>query len=231
MAGGTLRPSGTDTTQSGQLPRRVRRPAGQPKVVARAAQRPTTHKVRWRTGYSDAVIADSVRLALPAEAGSIAALQRRGWTQSMPAEVVSDVLASVDLATMTASWEQAILRPPLAQFRVLVAVGDGRVVGFAAVGPSDDPDAEAGSDALVAEFMVDPQAQRRGHGSRLLHACVDTLRADAFVRATWWASATDDVLRSFLTAGGWAADGAHTEVAATDGGPRLKLVRLHTAIA
>lgn len=181
-------------------------------------------------GYSDAVLADSVRLALPAEAGSIAALQRRGWQQTLPAELVPDVLGSVDLATMTSSWEAAILRPPLAQFRVLVAVEDTRVVGFAALGPSDDPDAEAGTDGLVAEFVVDPQAQRRGHGSRLLNACVDTLAADGFTRATWWAHASDDVLRRFLTDAGWAADGAHTEVAVAEGGPSLKLVRLHTAI-
>jgi len=148
----------------------------------------------------------------------------------MPAAVATEVLASVDLATMTERWELAIVRPPLAQFRVLVAIGDERVVGFAAVGPSDDPDAEAGEDAVVAEFVIDPQAQRRGHGSRLLNACVDTLKADAFVRATWWVHATDDVLRSFLTGAGWAADGAHSEVAVSEGGPGLKLVRLHTAI-
>jgi GNAT superfamily N-acetyltransferase len=177
------------------------------------------------------VIADSVRLALPAEAASIAAVQRRGWTQTMPADVASEVLSSVDLDTMTERWEQAILRPPLAQFRVLVAVEESRVVGFAAMGPSDDPDAAAGEDGLVAEFVVDPQAQRRGHGSRLLNACVDTLRADGFTRATWWLHASDDALRGFLTGAGWAADGAHTEVAVTEGGPGLKLVRLHTAIA
>jgi GNAT superfamily N-acetyltransferase len=176
------------------------------------------------------VIADSVRLALPAEAASIAALQRRGWTQTLPSDVAGEVLASVDLATMTESWERAIQRPPLAQFRVLVAIGDERVVGFAAVGPSDDPDAEAGEDAVVAEFVVDPQAQRMGHGSRLLNACVDTLKADAFIRATWWVHATDDALRAFLTSAGWAADGAHSEVAVDEGGPSLKLVRLHTAI-
>jgi len=181
-------------------------------------------------GYSDPVIADSVRLALPAEAGSIAALQRRGWTRSLPGDVADEVLASVDLAAMTASWQDAILRPPLAQFRVLVALGDERVVGFAAIGPSDDPDAEAGADALVAEFVIDPAAQRRGHGSRLLNACVDTLRADRFTRVAWWVQANDDVLRQFLSEAGWAADGAHTEVALAEDAPRLKLVRLHTAI-
>lgn len=176
------------------------------------------------------MIADSVRLALPSEAGAIAALQRRGWTQTLPAEVAEEVLSSVDLATMTDSWEQAIRRPPLAQLRVLVGLGAGGVVSFAALGPSDDPDADPGTDSLVAEFVVDPAAQRLGHGSRLLHACVDTLRADGFGRATWWVRAADDVLRGFLTDAGWATDGAHSEVAVTDGGPRMKLVRLHTGI-
>ncbi len=181
-------------------------------------------------GTVTTVLADSVRLALPSEAGAIATLQRRAWQQTLPAELLGAVLASVDLATMTESWESAILRPPLAQFRVLVALGDERVVGFAALGPSDDPDAEAGQDALVAEFVVDPLAQRGGHGSRLLNACVDTLRADGFGRATWWVQSNDDVLRRFLTEAGWDADGAHTEVALAEAGPRLKLVRLHTAI-
>ena len=185
---------------------------------------------RSRLGTVAPVIADSVRLALPAEAAAIAGLQRRGWAQSLPEKVAGDVLAAVDLATMTASWETAILRPPLAQCRVLVAVGSDRLAGFAAVGPSDDPDAEPGADALVAEFVIDPAAQRLGHGSRLLNAVVDTLRADGFERATWWVQAADDVLRRFLTEAGWAPDGAHTEVAVTEGGARLKLVRLHTGI-
>jgi GNAT superfamily N-acetyltransferase len=176
------------------------------------------------------VIADSVRLALPAEAAAIAAIQRRGWTATFDQATANDLLRSVDLDTMTLSWTEAITRPPLAQFRVLVAVGDDRVVGFAAIGPSDDPDAEPGSDALVAEFVIDPPAWRHGHGSRLLNACIDTLRADGFGRATWWVRSTDDILRTFLTEAGWGADGAHTEVAMHEDGPHLKLIRLHTAI-
>ena len=177
------------------------------------------------------MIADSVRLALPAEAAQIAAVQRRTWTQQLPAEVAEEVLAGVDLETMAASWQAAIQRPPLAQFRVLVAVADSRVVGFAAVGPSDDPDAEHGEDGIVVEFAIDPLAQRSGHGSRLLNACVDTLRADGFERATWWVRSTDDPLRRFLVEAGWAADGGHQEVGLGDDAARVKLVRLHTDIS
>lgn len=176
------------------------------------------------------MIADSVRLALPVEAAQIAAVQRRAW-QQLPADLATSVLGQVDLNGMAESWRTAILRPPLAQFRVLVAVAGERVVGFAAVGPSADDDAEPGADGVVAEFAVDPVAQRSGHGSRLLNACVDTLRADGFDRATWWVRATDDALRGFLSGAGWAPDGSHQELGTDDESLRVKLVRLHTDIS
>lgn len=143
--------------------------------------------------------------------------------------MATHVLASVDLDSMTQSWVAAILEPPLAQFRVLVATAQGRVVGFAAIGPADDPDASA-SDALVAEFVVDPQAQRTGHGSRLLNAVADTLRTDGFTRATWWVRSTDDPLRRFLTSAGWGPDGSYQTVGTEDEAARVKMLRYHTAL-
>ena len=178
----------------------------------------------------------SVRLALPSEAAGIAAVQRRSWTQLYAEQTAARLLAGSDLATITEAWEAAIQRPPLATLRVLVAVdssdpGRHRVVGFAAVGPSDDPDASPGEDGMVAEFTIDPLAQRHGHGSRLLQACVDTLRADGYQRATWWVRSSDDPLRAFLTEAGWAADGAHTEVGTEDDPSGIRFVRLHTDIS
>ena len=172
---------------------------------------------------------DSCRLALPAEAEVIAAVQRRSWQQLFAPDVAEHVLASVGLDSMAASWESAIRRPPLAQFRVLGATAQGRVVGFAAVGPADDPDAVA-TDGLVAEFVVDPQAQRQGHGSRLLNAVADTLRADGFTRAMWWVRSTDDVTRRFVESAGWAADGSHQTVGTEDEAARVKMLRLHTSL-
>ena len=185
---------------------------------------------RPRVGTMTAVIPDSVRLALPTEAEAIAALQRRAWVAHLPGQASSAMLAAVDLSEMTSSWQEAIVRPPLAQYRVLVAVDAERITGFAAIGPSSDPDADPAKDGLVAEFVIDPVAQGRGHGSRLLNAVADTLRADGFHRATWWVRSTDDVLLGFLRTAGWDADGAHTEVAMSEEGPRLKLSRLHTAL-
>ena len=174
--------------------------------------------------------ADGVRLALPGEASAIAAIQRRSWEQTLPPALALQLLRSIDLEAMTVSWLRAIMSPPLAEFRVLVAVQDDRIAGFAAVGPSDDEDAEVGVDALVAEFAIDPQAQRRGHGSRLLNAIADTLRSDGFAAASWWVPTTNDALRRFVTSSGWAADGAHRVMEVQDGEGTLKVVRLRTSL-
>lgn len=171
---------------------------------------------------------NSVRLALPSEAGVLAALQRRAWSER--GDLGERMLAAVDLAGMTQVWARAINRPPLATFRVLVAVDDaGEPAAFATTEPDDSPDAVGGRDGQVSEFVVDPLARRRGHGSRLLNACADTLRADGFTRAVWWITSTDDALRRFLTDAGWGPDGGHREIG--DDEVRVKQIRLHTDIS
>lgn len=170
---------------------------------------------------------DSVRLALSSEAQAIADIQRRCWS-ALPSPLSDRLLAGVPADQMAAAWEQAISRPPEARFRVLVAVESLRPIGFAVTRPSPDPDAEPPADGAVEELSVDPPARQRGHGSRLLNACADTLRADGFRRATIWVAATDDDLRRFLVTSGWAADGAHREIGSDDEAVRIKQVRLHT---
>lgn len=171
---------------------------------------------------------DSVRLALATEAAQIARVQL-AWLAARPS--FAELAAGMDAAEVTEAWTLAITRPPLANYRVLVALDSaGDVVGFTAVGPSDDPDAEE-TDGLVAEFVVHPDAHDAGHEDRLMHAAVDTLRADGFERATWWVLADDDATRALLTESGWETDGAHQEIGDEDDHLRIKQVRLHTALA
>jgi ribosomal protein S18 acetylase RimI-like enzyme len=172
-----------------------------------------------------------VRLAWPAEASSIAELQRRSWAVQWPADLAEVMLTSASLSEMTDSWRSAIERPPQAAFRVLVATDGKRVVGFATTMPCQDDDADPGMDGAIDQFVVDPAAQHRGHGSRLLNACADTLRADGYGRACCWVNAKDDAFRRFLTAAGWAADGATREIGPENEAVRLKQVRLHTDLA
>ena len=175
-------------------------------------------------------LADSVRLAWPSEADGIAAVQRRGWASQLPPGLAETMLESVSAEEMTEAWHRAITRPPQASYRVLVAVEAGRVVGFASTMPSPDEDGEPGEDGQIEEFVVDPPAQRRGHGSRLLHACADTLRSDGFTHARCWVGADDEPLQTFLVSAGWAPDGAEREIGTDDERIRFHQIRLHTAL-
>lgn len=182
------------------------------------------------TTPADPAIADSVRLAWPSESAAIAELQRRSWDE-LPGELGTTMLTAITLAEMTEVWQQVISRPPQARCRVLVAVDASRPIGFATTLPSEDGDADPAVDGEIDQFVIDPPARQRGHGSRLLNACADTLRADGFTAARWWVLAADDGLRRFLAAAGWDADGAHREIGTEDDSVRLKQVRLHTDLA
>ena len=87
-------------------------------------------------------------------------------------------------------------------------------------------------DGESVAFHIDPAAFGAGHGSRLLAAAADTLRADGFTQARIWVVVRDDALRAFLEPAGWAPDGAHRELDLIgDGAARLRQVRLHTDLS
>lgn len=175
-------------------------------------------------------VADSVRLALPQESPRLAEIQLRNWRETMPAEAVEHMLSGVSADEIAAVWQVAILRPPEARFRVLVAVTADGIAGFATTLPSQDGDADPSADGAIEELTIDPIARRRGHGSRLLNACVDTLQADGFTRATAWLNSTDDATRAFLEAAGWVSDGGHRELGDEDTVVRIRQIRLHCSI-
>jgi GNAT superfamily N-acetyltransferase len=170
----------------------------------------------------------SVRIAWADDAPAIAAVQARAWQQSYADLLPAQLLASVDAEAFAQTWRQAIVKPPTARHRVLVALDRNTVVGFAATAPSEDPDAEP-ADGEVVAMHVDPDATRAGHGSRLVSAVADTLRADGFSHARIWLLAGDDAVRRFLEPTGWAADGAHRQLDLTgDGTATLRQIRLQT---
>ena len=173
----------------------------------------------------------SVRVAWADDAPGIAAVQVAGWQEEYADLLPADVVGSFDAAAFATAWHQAISRPPDARNRVLVALERAQLRGFAVTTPSPDPDADPVADAELGDLVVHPDHRRAGHGSRLLQAAVDTVRADRFTRATTWLRVDDDVRRRFLTSAGWAADGAFRELDLHgDGSVRVKQVRLHTDV-
>jgi GNAT superfamily N-acetyltransferase len=171
----------------------------------------------------------SVRVGWPADSADIAAVQVAAYRQELANLLPAEVLSSLDSDDVAATWHASLVKPGDARNRVLVALERNTLRGFALTMPSPDPDSDPIADGEIGELVVHPDHHRAGHGSRLLHACVDTMRADRFVRATCWISSTDDVRRGFLTEAGWAPDGAHRELDLYgDGAVRVKQVRLHT---
>lgn len=171
----------------------------------------------------------SARVAWAPDAAAIAAVQRRAWRQRY-GDALDAMLAEQGLTeeAHAAAWQASLSRPPQARNRAMVALTHDRVVGFALTGPATDPDADPAAEGEMSEFTVGPDETGQGHGSRLLHAVIDTLRADGFSRAVCWLDSTDDALRGFLTGAGWAPDGATRELADDSGAGRVKQVRLHT---
>lgn len=168
-----------------------------------------------------------------ADAAAIGRAQARSWRDAYRDILSAAMIAALDADELAARWADSLRRPPAATHRALVALDANAVVGFAATGPCDDPDADPIRDAEMTVLVVDPDHVGQGHGSRLLAAVADTARADGFTRATTWVFSTDDAMRAFLSSAGWAADGAHREIVPdaddAEAAP-IGQVRMHTSL-
>jgi ribosomal protein S18 acetylase RimI-like enzyme len=163
-----------------------------------------------------------VRPARPADAAAIAEVQRSAWGAAY-ADLLPHLPPLVDTA---AAWRAAVDAPPSVRHRVLVAVAGSAVVGFAAYAPSGDADRDPAVEGELLGLHVRPHLAGRGHGSRLLTACADLMRADGFVTGLAWVRTDDRALQRFLASAGWAPDGARRGLDA--GGSVVGQLRLHT---
>jgi GNAT superfamily N-acetyltransferase len=175
----------------------------------------------------------SVREATAADAAGMGWVQAAAWRASYAGVLPADALAALEPEALGEVWRDGLVRPPSGSHRVLVALSAGELVGFAAIGPAEGAPPQVGE---IMAFVVAPEAQHAGHGSRLLNAAADRLRQVGFDEVVVWVLAADDARRRFLGAAGFAADGAHRTFAAAppDGeasGAELREVRLAAALA
>ncbi len=172
-----------------------------------------------------------IRPARSSDVDDMARIHRASWVHAYASTPLGDLLRRVDPADLALDWARAVISPPSPADRVLVAVeardgavtGEDTSVGFIALGPCHDPDA-AGEAELVA-LHVAPEAQRQGHGSRLLAAAIDSMTSAGFTEAVCWVPLHEEPRRAFLMSAGWAPDGALRDLAAPDGS-LLREVRL-----
>lgn len=179
-----------------------------------------------------------VRPARPDDAVEIARIQLTTWRHAYRRILPRHVLDGLDETWMAHRWLTSIEAAPSDRHRVLVAIeqaDQSYLVGFVATGevdedalaPDEDPASMLRPDiASVTDLLIEPRWARRGHGSRLLNACIEFWRADGFTTALAWAFAADTVTQAFLTSAGWAPDGVSRALDVDD--LLVPQIRLHT---
>ena len=181
--------------------------------------------------HSPGPLADaSVRRARPTDAPAIGLVQATVFRDAYAGRLPAEVLAAFEPDAFARTWRAGLSAPPEGVHRLMVACAGDQVVGLAAIGPSQDPDGSptTGECTLLA---VHPQARRQGHGSRLLNACVDTLRGAGADELTIWLLADDEATRAFLVSSGLQPDGAFRDRAVSPDGTALREVRLRAELA
>ena len=171
----------------------------------------------------------SVRVARVTDAPAVGLVQAVVWREAYAGLLPEEVVATFEPRAFAGAWRESLTSPPSPDHVLLVACAGEQVVGFAAVGPSTDPDGTAVAELLV--IAVHPDARRQGHGSRLLNAVVDTARARGHDVLAAWVVEHDDHTRFFLTAAGLEPDGAHRERVVSEGGATAMEFRLSAGVA
>ncbi len=176
----------------------------------------------------------AVRPARVSDADDIGMVHVASWHQRLAGVLPDEVLSSLSADDLAMTWARSILNPPLAGQAVVVATqvqpdATEAIVGFAAFGPSQEPDALPGEYELVA-LEVAPGHQRAGHGSRLMAAAIDLAREAGATSACAWCPLEDSIRRGFLQSAGWEPDSARRDLA-TGPDTTVREVRLVVSLA
>lgn len=167
----------------------------------------------------------SVRGATENDAPAVGLVQALVWQEAYDGVVPPEVHAAFEPQSFATAWRDSLRRPPEGVHRLLVACAGEQVVGFAAIGPSQDPDASPSTGEITA-MGVHPQARRQGHGSRLLNAAVDLLREAGAEHVAAWTLARHEGVRAFLGGAGLTPDGAYRDRVVSPEGATAREVRL-----
>jgi GNAT superfamily N-acetyltransferase len=143
-----------------------------------------------------------IRGARRGDATTIESIRIRGWQVAYRHIFDPDELDRI--RPNPERFEAELERPPTGR-ATFVAELDGRVVGFAVIGPSRD---EQNLGELYAIY-VDPESWSCGAGRRLIGRAEKRL-AEEYVEAALWVLEDNARARSFYERAGWRPDGARS---------------------
>lgn len=144
----------------------------------------------------------AVRPARPGDEVAIGRIQIDSWVGALGERLGRKRHDAFDRAAIVSGWASSISQPPTPGHKVFVATCDGVVVGFTAVAPPNQ----------IIAFEIDPERRRRGHGSRLLAAAVDHLKAHGATEMKLWSLSNDKIREQFLRSAGFGESGMTREL-------------------
>lgn len=171
----------------------------------------------------------SVRTARPSDAPAVGLVQARIYQSELADVLAPELIEELTGPRFAAVWRRSLERPPTPRHRLLVACAGAQVVGYVALGPAEDePGLDVTHTGMVYDGGVHPDARGAGHGSRLLNAAVDTLRAgnDELESVVTWVRADARGALGFLRAAGFEPDEAWRDRVVGEDGRTTREVRL-----
>jgi len=101
--------------------------------------------------------------------------------------------------------------------QVLVLEQNGRIIGFVAFGTCRDEDVDQERVGEVYAIYLEPREWRRGHGSSLVGAAIESLQEEGYAEVTLWTLHNNERGIKFYEAVGFEADEAAQVVTREDG--------------
>jgi GNAT superfamily N-acetyltransferase len=145
-----------------------------------------------------------VRLAEAADCRGIAEVHVQTWQAAYRHAFPPEVLDSLSVDEREAQWREWIEDEATVTW---VAEMQGRVVGFASVGPSGT---EEGAGELYAIYVL-PEARGSGAAPELMAAVKAWFTSAGYAGAMLWVLADNPRARRFYEREGWRADGTRIE--------------------
>jgi GNAT superfamily N-acetyltransferase len=147
-----------------------------------------------------------VRPAQPSDAAGISEVQVRSWQDAYRGLLPQDHLDALDVDGRRAVWRRILAATDWPRTGAFVAEDDGRVLGFAHVGPTRDEDGLGALGEVTALYVL-PDASGTGVGRALMAASVQTLAEAGFTGASLWVLDGNTAARGFYEHAGWVVDG------------------------
>jgi GNAT superfamily N-acetyltransferase len=151
-----------------------------------------------------------VRAATADDADAIGRIHVETWRAAYVDLLPAELLASLSVEARTQWWRNALAGPTPPQRQTFVAEGDGRVLGFAAVGEwEDQPEPDVGQ---LYAIYVDASRWSTGAGRALIERAEQALRESGFLEARLWVLAGNKRAERFYRAAGWEQDNQKEDV-------------------